>query len=192
MNRLASVRLDQLIVTSDAISEVGPGCLSVRGPRGRATAPGSESTVVCIQFRYLGESDIVIPSNCGQDLHQIGAMIRHTNQCNLVYLTWRILPALEVLLQVKRNPGADQKCPGGYHVVDRRPQAPFAIGEMHEVLVEVAPSSDGSAIASVWADWQPAMQSTIGADLLVGIDGPPGFRSDNGKYDFRYFVEAHP
>lgn len=46
----------------------------------------------------------------------------------------------------------------------------------------------GRVEVQVWVDWQEAVREPIGRELLEGIEGPPGIRTDNGRYDFRYFV----
>jgi hypothetical protein len=190
---MRQIGLQDLDVTSGPITAQEPGLLRVADPIIRATVPGSSAISACVQFRYRGAVQDPRPSGSGRFLHQIGLMLRAANPCNLIYLTWRLLPEEEIVLQVKRNPDAtmSNQCPGGsgYQRIAACGYPPFREGELHEVLATVSPRSDGSADTEVWIDWRKVLDVSIAPELLDGIAGPPGLRTDNGQFDFRYYVD---
>jgi hypothetical protein len=103
---------------------------------------------------------------------------------------WRILPKEEFVVLIKRNLGKSQSkdCPSGYTTVSRHPFQAFRIDETHELLTQVREIDGGEFVVSVWADWQEVLQVPIKSVLLPSIQGTPGIRTDNGRYNFRYFV----
>jgi hypothetical protein len=101
----------------------------------------------------------------------------------MVYLMWRIQPREEVVIQVKRD--------GEYNPIARHPFVPYRSGETHELLARVRVIDGGGCEVQCWIDWQEIPRTLISPELIQGIDGPPGIRTDNGRYGFRYFVDSN-
>lgn len=191
MPPLHPVRRVDLEVTSGPILEREPTELRVAAPIIRATVPGSQSSIAGIQFQYRGEVPDPQPSGSGLFLHQIGLMLRWRDPCNLVYVMWRIKPAAELVVFVKKgqlNPNRPGCQTQKYHRLDEFPVAPFQENEAHELLAELRDLDHGDAELHLWHDGQQVGPVVIRAELLGGVGSRPGLRTDNGLYDFRYLI----
>jgi len=178
-----------LDVSSGAITQNDLGYLTIEEPTTRATVRGDYQYRASLQFRYRGPTEVIVPSGSGLELHQIGLMLRAMNPCNLVYVMWRLQPAQEVVVQVKKNAGqsTSQECRnGGYTTLHRQNVAPFAYFDLRVLDAEIRWTFSSPEVR-VWIDYQEICRVTVPTNLITGIDGPVGLRTDNGKYDFRYF-----
>lgn len=188
---LTQVSLDRLNVTSGPVKEATPRLLTVTDPIIRAEMRSGRDQTACVQFRFRGPTRTLTPSASGEILEQIGLKLRSLNPCNLIYAMWRTRPAKEIVLQIKRNPGktTSAQCGGaGYTTIGRVAHDEPFYGHMHELMAEVRTLADGDVDVIVWADWKEVLRKRIDPALLDGIDGPPGFRTDNGIFDFRFYT----
>jgi hypothetical protein len=193
MNRLTQVFHHEIDITSGEIKEKPPWWLSVEEPSIRATLLSSKSSVACLQFQYIGVTTKQIKSKDGTEFHQIGLKLLAKDSCNLVYIMWRIHPKEELVVQVKRNLGQSKnsECKNnGYTTIVRHPFSAFGLGETHELMANILQENNGGIEIKVWVDWQEILLVPISKALIEGINGPPGIRTDNGQYDFRYFIAS--
>ena len=119
---------------------------------------------------------------------QIGLKLRAEDGCNLLYAMWRIAPKPGLVVSLKRNPGMHSSgdCGnGGYtNLKPRRGTrvAAFQPGERHAIRAE----QRGEELR-VLVDGAPAWEGTLPAEAL-SLQGPAGFRSDNGRFDLELLV----
>jgi DNA-binding CsgD family transcriptional regulator len=189
--QLVQVRRDRLEVTSGEVLEHEPGFLEVTEPIMRAVMREGRSSTASLQFRFMRSTEVSEPAGSGQRLLQIGLKLRSKDPCNLIYVMWRIRPQEELVVQVKRNPGqsTSAECGNrGYTTVGRVPHPTPQRGALHDLTAEVRRLADGDVDVIVWTDWEEALRERIDPDLLKGIDGPAGFRTDNGIFNFRFYV----
>ena len=124
----------------------------------------------------------------------MGLKMLVSNSCNLLYFVWRIEPEEKLMVTLKRNPGQTlhKECGArGYHHVAGDYFSKYGLTakdrKTHKLLVKIYEINQVPAY-SVWVDQQKIQSGTIDPDLLGGIDGPVGIRSDNGKFTFKLFV----
>jgi hypothetical protein len=191
--KLSQTLLSELDVTSGNIIQESPWYLSIEDSSVRATTIDNKSMVACLQFRYLGATTEHSKTKSNIELHQIGFKLLSKNSCNVVYVMWQILPKQELVIKVKQNLGQSEnsQCGGdrGYHLISRYPLATFGVGETHELLTKIIPLDDGNAKIHIWVDWQEIDPVTIDLALIQSIEGVPGLRAENGRYQIRYFTE---
>lgn len=145
-------------------------------------------------FKFLGVSDETTTTASGLILTQFGLKLRAANTCNLIYVTWRLAPDEQVVVLVKRNPGAilHGECGnGGYHRVAELATgantfASGADGEPHILEAKVEEDATGFWIR-VNIDDYTAPPRRLAPSQLQGVEGPCGLRTDNGKFDFQFF-----
>jgi hypothetical protein len=141
-----------------------------------------------MRFRYVGPSPDAKPLASGEIRRQIGLKLHAEDQCNLLYVMWRIEPKAELVVSIKRNPGQNthEEC-GARGYTNIKPQrsvklAPMMPGESHTLRTELSGSN-----LSVYADSSPAWQGSLGA-ALDGLDGPLGLRTDNARFELEYYI----
>jgi hypothetical protein len=171
----------QLCVTEGAITTTGDR-LSIDAPKVRAVSAVATDQTAELHFTYLGPTSETTALGSGAVRRQIGLKLRAQNGCNLVYAMWRIEPKSELVVQVKRNPGQSTfaECENrGYRNVTPRRAAAVAdvtVGSSHVLRAQMR-----GADLTVWADGNVVWEGGVGDDVL-GIDGPVGLRSDNGRF----------
>jgi hypothetical protein len=119
---------------------------------------------------------------------QIGLKLRAEDGCNLLYAMWRIAPKPGVVVSLKRNPGqhrSDDCGNGGY--TNLRPKRgarieAFRVGEHHAIRAE----QRGDELR-VLVDGQLAWEGALPPEA-TSLQGPPGFRSDNGRFELELLV----
>jgi hypothetical protein len=190
---LQRVDHDHLCVTNGSVSALSGGRLEVDTPSSRAivTAGGDNAADQSaeIRFQYLGPTQDTKPLASGELRRQIGLKLRAADTCNLVYVMWRIEPESRVVVSIKRNPAmhTHEQC-GTRGYINFRPQggtqpAPMHPGERHTLRAEL----HGRDL-TVTADGAAAWQGTLGTLPLPA--GPAGFRTDNGRFTFRFLTDA--
>jgi hypothetical protein len=189
---LRQINRDELCVTNGAVAMLPDGRLGIATPRSRAVvavAAGSAADQVAeIRFRYLGPSQISKPLASGELRRQIGLKLRAQDTCNLIYAMWHIEPDAAVAVSVKHNAGMNthaQCGAGGY--VNFKAQAalpPIRPGETHALRAAL----HGHDL-TVSADGKPAWQGAL-ADELTPLDGPPGLRTDNARFELEYYTDG--
>jgi hypothetical protein len=187
--QLRPVTRDQLCVTNGEVAITAKGHLAINTPSARAIvlAPVA-SGVAEIRFTYLGSSEGSKPLASGEMRRQIGLKLRALNQCNLLYVMWRIEPESKLVVQVKRNPGQSthEQCDAhGYVTIRPRSSAaspPILSGQSHRLHAEITGDD-----LSVTADGVRVWEGPIGGELR-DIDGPIGLRTDNARFELDYYA----
>jgi hypothetical protein len=179
----AALAAGDLCVTSGSLAS-SAGALSVDSPQFRAVAARSGDTEAELRFTYAGPTAEASHLGSGAARRQIGLKLRAKDPCNLVYAMWRIDPGPELVVQVKRNPGArtSAECQNhGYRTV--RPSKSAPVGEVAAGSTHTLRASLQGPRLDVWADGQLVWQGTLGDDAAE-LDGPVGVRSDNARFTF--------
>ena len=153
----------------------------IAAPVFRAVAPGTAGDQAALDFTYDGPTDTAVPLASGQLRRQLGLKLRAADCCNLIYVMWRIEPRAELVVSVKRNPGAHDHrgCgAGGYTDLTAIP-APLAPGAHHALAARI----DGETL-SVEVDGEPRWRGPLPATVR-DLRGPAGLRSDNVRWQAR-------
>ena len=184
-----------LCVTNGAVSMLPGGRLAIDTPSSRAVVgTATESTAdqrAEIRFRYLGPTQASKPLASGELRRQIGLKLRAEDTCNLIYAMWHIEPDTRVAVSIKRNAGmhTHEQChAGGYEnfkAQGRVNLAPIRPGETHTLRAEL----HGNDL-TVAADGKVAWQGSLG-NQPPSLNGPPGFRTDNARFELEYFTDRH-
>ena len=188
------VRFSDLSVSLGSVHELPDGFLQVDGPKERATLKAWSSgryQAARIDFSYGGRSRHVSGFDSGMVVSQIGLKLLAADSCNVVYVMWRFEPLEELVVAVKRNPGLTRHAEcgnAGYHFLGRQKLSVDAAlpsardRKMHSLEAAVS----GYEI-SVSAD-QYRMNIPAQKSLLSDLEGPHGFRTDNGIYRFKMYM----
>ena len=185
---LHPVRQQRFCVTNGVLSTRADGKLAIDTASSRAVMRQSAGQIAEIRFRYLGPTAQSKPLASGEMRRQIGIKLRARDTCNLLYVMWHIEPDGKIGVSVKSNPGkhAHSECHAdGYTTLRPRFSVPVPRvlpGDAHTLRAElrgndVTVSVDGG---TVWA-------GSVG-DRIQAIDGPVGFRTDNGRFAFEYLA----
>ena len=187
-------RRSDLRVSLGTISQTTSGYLTVVGPKERAVRTSGKHSQALLRFRYRGPSEKTAPLDSGAVIEQIGLKMRAMNTCNLLYIMWRIKPTEELYIAIKRNPGKVnyEDCgANGYKVLGRVPLKPLGITaakqKTHRLGASVTETA-GRYACEVTIDGRRVWSESINAKLIADIQGPVGFRSDNGSFIFKLFV----
>jgi hypothetical protein len=191
---LRQINRDELCVTNGAVTVLPGGRLAVATPSSRAVvAAGAGSAAdqaAEIRFRYLGPTATSKPLASGELRRQIGLKLRAQDTCNLVYAMWHIAPDATVAVSIKHNAGMNThaQCGAGGYVNFKEPgriaPPPIRPGETHALRAAL----HGHDL-TVTADGKLAWQGTFAGELLP-LDGPPGFRTDNARFELEYFTDS--
>jgi hypothetical protein len=191
---LQQIGRDDLCVTNGAVSALPGGQLAIDTPSSRAVLNASREVttdqVAEIRFRYLGPSATSKPLASGELRRQIGLKLRAEDTCNLIYATWHIEPDAVVAVSIKRNAGkhTHEQCHAGGYINLKRQKAstlaPIKVGETHTLRAELH-GNDLKVIADGNVAWQGAL-----GDAASSVAGPPGFRTDNARFEFGFYADA--
>jgi hypothetical protein len=188
-------RIDRkdICVTNGAITERPDGQLAVDTPSSRAVLGGAVDKAADqaaeIRFRYVGPSQSTKPLASGELRRQIGLKLRAQDTCNLIYAMWHIEPDAVVAVSIKRNVGMNthEQCGArGYINIKAQKRVdlpPIRPGEAHTLRAEL----HGNML-TVTADGKPAWQGGLGNAAQFPV-GPPGFRTDNARFEFDYYAD---
>jgi hypothetical protein len=183
-----------LRVSLGTISQTKSGYLSVVGPKERAVRTSGKHFKALLRFRYRGPSEKTAPLDSGAVIQQIGLKMRAMDTCNLLYVMWRIKPTEELYIAIKQNPGKskyDDCGANGYLVLGRVPLKPLGITAANQKTHRLGASvtkTAGRYAGEVTIDGRRIWSDNIDAKLIADINGPVGFRSDNGSFIFKLFV----
>lgn len=194
-----SVTRSALDVTDGKVGETRDGYLTIDSPAVRAVQRVAGATAGRLEFTYHGPSKEISKLASGRVVHQIGLKLRAKNTCNLLYVMWRLEEQEHVVVQVKSNPGlcTHAEC-GGRGYVNIKPafqvkpdQFPSARdGKPHTLEAKMSKAAAADYELVVTADGTVVWNGSIDAKLLDPIDGPAGFRTDNGVFTFKFFTLA--
>lgn len=196
-NEWQLVPLDQLKVTTGKreVQQTASGFLSLNSAKTRAQLTAGYQRHVLLQFRYRGQAPNPEPNQSGEIVEQIGIKLRTKNTCNVLYVMWRITQPEGIVVKLKRNPGQSQhgECgANGYIPIAPSSQVPLVVTATDQrthrlnVLME---DLDGVVQISVQVDGELVWTGEISPRLLECIDGPAGFRTDNGSFIFKMFIQ---
>lgn len=159
------------------------GLFLVQDPKLRSTLAGSRGHGVELAFRYLGPTAREAKLRSGRDRRQLGLELLARDTCNLLYVMWRIEPASELVVSVKRNAAESThaECENrGYYrltpaVASRVPE--LVPGAEHRLRAEVAADA-----LSVSIDGSLVWSGRLDAGALE-LSGKAGLRSDNARFE---------
>lgn len=181
-------------VTLGSVSQTRSGFLTVVGPKERGHRKTGAHQDATLQFRYRGPSKRTSKLASGGFVRQIGLKMRTQDTCNLLYVMWRIEPAEEIVVTIKSNPGKSTHggCgANGYQDVARIPLTDLGITAKshaaHRLRARVD-ESNGAFTCTVDVDDRTIWTGPLDAQVIAPINGPVGFRSDNGSFIFKLFV----
>ncbi len=143
-----------------------------------------------IRFRYLGETEDRSLLRSGAERTQLGLKLKAQDDCNVLYVMWRVSPISSLMVSVKSNPGQHRHAEcgnSGYtnvHGTLNGPIPKLAEGSEHSLHAALA-----GTFLSVEVDGALAWEGNVNDDVLH-FDGPVGLRSDNARFDFQFL--AHP
>jgi hypothetical protein len=189
---LNAVSRSDLCVTEGSLEATPDRKLSVKVPKLRAYVNQSSAQAAEIRFTYLGATSSEARLGSGESRRQVGLKLRAADACNLVYVMWRIEPQSRLVVSVKRNPGqhASAECGNrGYQNLKPRYSAPIPIlasGQSHRLRANMQGDELTAAI-----DERLVWQGALGP-AAVGLQGPPGVRTDNAQLLFELAVDAIP
>lgn len=155
------------------------GRVAIAEPSVRGVAPESAGDSAALEITYLGPSTETARLASGAERAQLGLKLRAQDSCNVIYVMWRIEPASEIVVQVKRNPTATthEACgASGYERVKpglRAAPPPLVPGSSHTLGAAI----EGDEL-SVWADQALVWRGTLPTEAR-SLAGPAGFRTDN-------------
>jgi hypothetical protein len=196
-NEWQLVSLDQLKVTTGKreVQQTASGFLSLNTAKTRAQLTTGHQRHVLLQFRYRGQTPDPEPNQSGEIVAQIGVKLRTLNTCNVVYVMWRITQPEGIVVKLKRNPGQShhKECgANGYISIAPSSQVPLTVTATDQrthrlnVLME---DLDGAVQINVQVDGEIVWTGEVSQRLLECIDGPAGFRTDNGSFIFKMFIK---
>jgi hypothetical protein len=181
---LAPVAAAALTVTNGAVLPTSGGGVAIRAPSVRAVAEGRGGADVEVAFTYLGPSAELMPLASGEARRQIGLKLRAQDTCNVLYVMWHIEPTTGIHVALKTNPGrrTHAECgDGGYRTLpatwSRADVRAIRAGEPRTLRATI----EGD-LMRVAADGAPVWTGRLPPEALT-LDGPVGFRSDNGEFD---------
>ena len=189
---------DDLKVTLGSVSQTKSGYLTVVGPKERAQRKSGTQQDATLQFRYRGPSKETSTLASGGFVRQIGLKMRTKDTCNLLYIMWRIEPTEEIVVTVKSNPGRSSHgdCGAeGYETIATIPLKGFGVTatthEAHRLRAKIT-ESEQKFTCTVDVDETTIWAGPIETGLLAPMNGPVGFRSDNGSFIFKLLVADAP
>lgn len=186
----------ELAVTEGRVGEEG-GDLTTDSPAARGVARAAGARAARLVFTYHGPTRQESKLASGETVHQIGLKLRAKNACNLLYVMWKLDGPERLAVSVKRNPGqsTSRDCGArGYASIkptfaEKRARFPSGKdGKPHTLEAELSkPDADHYELVAR-ADGKVVWRGRIEAELLDDVDGPAGFRTDNGVFTFRFFT----
>jgi hypothetical protein len=189
------VSRDDLEVTDGKVGESKDGFLTVEDPEVRGTQKAISAKGARLVFTYLGEPKQVAKLASGNVAHQLGLKLRAKNTCNLLYVMWKIEDQERIAVSVKRNPdkSTHKEC-GANGYISIKPAILGTLpsakdGKSHTLEAQLLKKKGADYELVVKADGVIVWQGPIEAKLLNDIDGPPGFRSDNAKFKFKFYSQ---
>lgn len=190
------VRAAQLDVTLGALATASPRAtaMATADPGMRAVQQDGRARPADVRLRFTrsGDSRTLTPLGSGLIRRQIGLKLRAADPCNLVYAMWRTGDEPGISVQVKRNPGqtTSAACGNrGYTTVANLPlPASSALTRTHVLEARTRVLTGGRLLLQLTADGTVLKPLRVAADLVAGLAGPAGVRSDNGAYRFQLSV----
>ncbi|WP_430451837.1 hypothetical protein [Rhodopirellula europaea] len=191
---LTNTQKSDLKITLGSVSQTRSGYLTVVGPKERAQRKAGTHQDATLQFRYRGPSKQTSKLASGELVRQIGLKLRAKNSCNLLYVMWRIEPVEQIVVTFKSNPGASSHSDCGAHGYSTIANIPLEeVGTTakthtaHRLRARVE-EEHGNFRCIVDVDDKTVWSGPLETRVVAPINGPVGFRSDNGSFIFKLFV----
>jgi hypothetical protein len=185
-----ALRREDLDVTEGAIGQGADGMLTVDVAKMRAVAKIATGDNVVLRVRDRGPVADPAALGSGEMRRQIALKMRAQDPCNLLYVSWRIEPKSQVVVQLKIDPTMHTSADcenGGYRTIKaRRSSPPPALNDGREHRMEA--HLVGTDLTVV-VDGRPVWEGSVG-DAVNALHGPVGIRSDNGRFDFALIAPA--
>jgi hypothetical protein len=178
----------QFCVTEGSMSPGKDHWIRVDSTKMRAVLGSASKPEAEIRFRYLGETAERSLLRSGAERTQLGLKLRAQDDCNVVYVMWRIKPISKLVVSIKSNPGehTHAECENfGYDNVkaaQERPVPKLEEGSEHSLRAVL----NGTSLV-VYVDSSTVWEGEI-ADRALRFNGPVGLRSDNARFDFQFFA----
>lgn len=192
---LTDTQKSDLEITLGSVSQTKSGYLTVLGPKERAHRKSGTHQDASLQFRYRGPSKQTSKLASGEVVRQIGLKMRAKNSCNLLYVMWRIEPVEQIVVTVKSNPGhsSHSDCGArGYTTIAKISLEEVGITarthSAHRLRARVE-EENGNFQCIVDVDDKTVWSGSLETRVVAPINGPVGFRSDNGSFIFKLFVD---
>jgi hypothetical protein len=181
---------DEFCITEGRINRAEGPWMNVDSTKMRAVLGFTGKSEAELRFRYLGETEDRSRLLSGGERTQLGLKLKAQDDCNVLYVMWRISPVSSLVVQVKSNPGQHRHAEcgnSGYTNIRGKfsGQVPKIVEGSEHSLHAVL---NGTTL-SVDVDGAPTWEGNVGEDVLR-FDGPVGLRSDNARFDFQFV--AHP
>jgi hypothetical protein len=183
-----SISHAQFCITEGSISAAKDHWMRVDSTKMRAVLGLPSKPEAEIRFRYLGETPERSLLRSGAERTQLGLKLRAQDDCNVVYVMWRINPVSKLVVSVKSNPGqhTHAECENfGYSNMkpaQERPAPKIEEGSEHSLRAVL----NGPSLV-VYIDGSAVWEGNI-ADGALRFNGPVGLRSDNARFDFQFFA----
>jgi hypothetical protein len=182
--------VEQFCITEGHITNTEGPWMNVNSTKMRAVLGFAGKPEAELRFRYLGETEDRSRLLSGGERTQLGLKLKAQDDCNVLYVMWRINPVSSLVVQVKSNPGQHRHAEcgnSGYTTIRGKfsGQVPKIVEGSEHSLHAVL---NGSTL-SVDVDGAPTWEGNV-ADDVSHFDGPVGLRSDNARFDFQLI--AHP
>ena len=181
-------------VTLGSVVQTESGYLTVVGPKERALRKSGTHQDATLQFQYRGRSQETSLLASGRFVSQIGLKMRSKDTCNLLYVMWRIEPEEQIVVTLKSNPGksAHSDCGArGYTTIAAIPLRDIGVTattqQSHRLRTRID-ESNGDFTCTVYVDDKKIWTGPLNRDLIAPINGPVGFRTDNGSFIFKLLV----
>jgi hypothetical protein len=179
---------EQFCITEGRITRAENQWMRVDSTKMRAVLGWTGKPEAEIRLRYLGETEDRSLLRSGAERTQIGLKLKAQDDCNVLYVMWRINPVSSLVVSVKSNPGQHRHAEcgnSGYsniHGTLNGPVPKMAEGSEHSLHATLA-----GTLLSVDVDGALAWEGHVDDDVLR-FDGPVGLRSDNARFLFQYFA----
>jgi hypothetical protein len=189
-DRPANSPAEQFCITEGRITRAENRWMRVDSTKMRAVLGSTSNPEAEIRFRYLGETEDRSLLRSGAERTQIGLKLKAQDDCNVLYVMWRVSPVSSLVVSVKSNPGQHRHAECGnsgytnlYGTLSR-PIPKLAEGSEHSLHAALAGTS-----LSVDVDGALVWEGNVENDVLR-FDGPVGLRSDNARFDFQFFAHS--
>lgn len=180
--------LEQFCITEGRITASDGQWLRVDSTKMRAVLGWPSKPEAEMRFRYLGETQDRSLLRSGAERTQLGLKLKAQDDCNVLYVMWRISPVSNLMVSVKSNPGQHRHAEcgnSGYTNIRgtfNGPVPKLAEGSEHSLRATL----NGTSLV-VDVDGARTWEGNVGDDVLR-FDGPVGLRSDNARFDFQFFA----
>jgi hypothetical protein len=184
---LRPIKPADLDVTDGSVA-TSNGHLSVDAPEMRAILRVPGTRVIEVPFTYVGPTEATSKLADGNVRRQFGLKLNAQDDCNVLYVMWRISPKPDLVVSMKHNPGmhSSSQCrDGGYRNLKPAKWAPvpeLQAGSSHTLRTAIHERD-----LQVRVDGQLMWEGSIPSEAMA-LDGPSGLRSDNVHVQFEMLV----